>query len=106
MSAGAESEHDVAVIVLTGGPGGGKSTLLNRCAVESALAQRIGVFEEAIRAMRGSGLEPRSKAFQCAMVATQIAAEDALKSTMADRRKQALITHRGWGDSAARPLRR
>lgn len=94
-------EHSIAVIVLTGGPGAGKSALLERCTAESALPQRVVVLEEAIHAMRGTGLEPRSREFQCALVATQIAAEDALKRAVAGRGRQALLTHRGTLDPCA-----
>jgi len=97
----ADTGHAVPAIVLTGGPGGGKSTLLDRCAAEPTLAQRIVVLEEAIHGMRGCGLAPRSKEFQCAMVAAQIAAEDALGRTMAGGPKQALVTHRGTLDPGA-----
>jgi len=96
-----DSHSSVAVIVLTGGPGGGKSALLDHCATDAALAERIIVLEEAVRAMRGCGLEPRSPEFQCALVAKQIAAEDALKRTMVGRRKQVLLTHRGTLDPCA-----
>ncbi len=95
---GTDSEHAVPVIVLTGGPGGGKSALLDHCATDAALAERIIVLEEA---MRGCGLEPRSPEFQCALVAKQIAAENALKRMIAGRRKQALLTHRGTLDPCA-----
>ena len=97
----ADSEHRGTVIVLTGGPGGGKSALIKRCAAEPALASRIIVLEETICAMHGCGLDPRSPEFQCRLVATQIAAEQAHKRIRESNDMPVLITHRGTLDPCA-----
>jgi len=97
----ADSENAVPVIVLTGGPGGGKSALLNRCMTEPELAAHLLPLEEAIQGMRGSGLDPRSREFHCVLAAHQIAAEDALKRTTASHHRRAIVTHGGTLDRCA-----
>jgi len=102
------------VICLTGGPGGGKSTLQQRMAIDEEWAEVTVVMEEAIRAMRFVRLHPRTPEFQCALVATQAATEESLQralagsgkwfdglTTLSDVEGRLLVTHRGTLDPCA-----
>jgi nicotinamide riboside kinase len=91
----------VSVVALTGGPGGGKSELLRRLQAVPAMGAAVVVLEEAIRAMRFVRLGPRSREFQCALVATQAASEESLTRALADSGKKLLVTHRGTLDPCA-----
>jgi hypothetical protein len=58
-------------IVLTGGPGGGKTTLINELAADPAWAGRFLALPEAIAVAGQTGVSPREPLFQRLMVATQ-----------------------------------
>jgi len=85
------------VIAITGGPGGGKTELLRAIAVES----RLLITEEAIHSLRFVRLSPRSREFQCALVAIQAGTEAALLRSLAQTQVQAILTHRGTLDPCA-----
>lgn len=88
-------------VVLTGGPGGGKSELIRAILGQPGLHGQVVVLEEAIRAMRFVRLNSRTREFQCALVATQAASEDNLTQTLADSDRNLLVTHRGTLDPCA-----
>ena len=67
------------MVTLTGGPGGGKSTLLRHVREHPALGGRVVVVEEAIHLMRFVQLSPITPAFQCALVTIQADTEDFLR---------------------------
>jgi hypothetical protein len=95
------SESPWKVIVLTGGPGGGKSELLERVLHDATLGPLVLALEEAIYAMRGCGLNPRSAEFQRLLVQRQKEREeDALRSEE-DAPKRLLVMHRGTLDPCA-----
>ena len=89
------------VIALTGGPGGGKSTLLRKIAKDGDLGARVTICEEAIRGIWCVHLNPRSKEFQCALVAIQAATEAMLLGSLAHTHVCAIITDRGTLDPCA-----
>jgi predicted ATPase len=88
-------------VAITGGPGGGKSSLLRHLAGEPDIKGRIVILEESIRGMRFARLEPRTREFQCALVAIQAGSEDSLKSALAGSATRLLFSHRGTLDPCA-----
>jgi hypothetical protein len=90
-------------IVLTGGPGGGKTTLMGELRAEDPHAQRWIMVPEAAPLLFRGGLDGRLKEFQKAVVRLQIALEDACAE--AARPGQGLICHRGTLDALAYWLR-
>ena len=106
MAARASVARDLAApavpaLALTGGPGGGKSTLLAR--LRGGTLGRFGVLvlEEAIHGMRFVRLDPRTEAFQCALVAVQAATEELGRQVLAGGPPAVLLTHRGTLDPCA-----
>jgi hypothetical protein len=95
--------HDraMAVIVLTGGPNGGKSTLLRHLREHPLLGNRIVVMEEAIHLMRFVRLSPMTPAFQCALVSIQVGTEDFLCQDRHGTDACAIVSHRGTLDPCA-----
>jgi predicted ATPase len=89
------------VVALTGGPGGGKSTLLKLVSQKLQLTPFIIVLEEAIHGMAGCGLDPRSAEFQRLLVQRQRAREDDTLSVAAREGKGLIVTHRGTLDPCA-----
>jgi hypothetical protein len=88
-------------IVLTGGPGGGKSTLLEELLRDPAWASQIAVLPEAISLMRQVGVSPREQLFQRVMVHLQMALEDGLERALGDHHRRAILCHRGSLDPLA-----
>ena len=90
-------------IVLTGGPCGGKTTLMGELRAEDPHAQRWIMVPEAAPLLFQAGLDGRRKEFQKAVVRLQIAQEDACAE--AARPGQVLLCHRGTLDPLAYWLR-
>jgi hypothetical protein len=88
-------------IVLTGGPGGGKSTLLEELLHDPAWSRRIAVLPEAISLMRQVGISPREQLFQRVMVRLQMALEDGLERALGESYPRTILCHRGSLDPLA-----
>lgn len=89
------------VITLTGGPGGGKTLLLNKIIEDAELCSKVVVCEEAIHGMRFVRMDPHSYEFQCALVAIQAATEENLSRAFVGTNKRFIISHRGTLDPCA-----
>ena len=94
------------VIVLTGGPGGGKTTLIEELAGDSKWAGRFSALPEAIFLMRDIYISPREKLFQRVMVYLQMALEDGLSRALDGFDDRLIISHRGCLDPLAYWLHR
>jgi predicted ATPase len=88
-------------IVLTGGPGGGKTALIEELRRDPFWRGRVAVLPEAISLMGGLGVSPQEKRFQRLMVALQMALEDALRAALDDRSPRLVLCHRGSLDPLA-----
>jgi len=95
------SGHKRPVIVLTGGPGGGKTTLIEELAHDPAWAGRFVALPEAIALMRRLGLSPRWRLFQRVMVHLQMALEEGLDRALGLEDGRAILCHRGSLDPLA-----
>ncbi len=93
----------VPVIVLTGGPGGGKSALMRELRAENPHAERWLLVPEAAPLLFRAGWDGREKSFQRAVVRLQVAMEDACAEAV--RPGQVLVCHRGTLDPLAYWLR-
>jgi len=93
----------LARIVLTGGPGGGKTTLMNELRAEDPYAERWLFVPEAAPLLFRSGLNGREKSFQRTVVNLQIAMEEICAE--AAKPGQVLLCHRGTLDPLAYWLR-
>ena len=89
------------IVVLTGGPGGGKSALLQRVSRDLRLRSIAIVLEEALYAMRGCGLSPRSAEFQRLLVQRQMEREEHALCIAASEGRPLVLTHRGSLDPCA-----
>lgn len=90
-------------ITLTGGPGGGKTTLMRELRAEDPHARRWLLVPEAAPLLFSTGLNGREKSFQRAVVQLQIALEDVIASAASPG--QVLLCHRGALDPLAYWLR-
>ncbi len=90
-------------IVLTGGPGGGKSTLMRELREGDPEAKRWLFVPEAAPLLFQAGLDAKQKQFQQAVVRLEIALEDLC--AVADTAQRDLICHRGTLDPLAYWLR-
>ena len=90
-----------AVIVLTGGPGGGKSTLLEELRHDPVWSGQFAALPEAIFMMRHVGISPRVRLFQRVMVHLQIALEDGLDQALGSGDPRPIFCHRGSLDPLA-----
>jgi len=88
-------------IILTGGPGGGKTTLIEELSRDPAWAGRFAALPEAIFTMRRLNISPREKLFQRAMVYLQIALEDGLDRALGPGDSRFILCHRGSLDPLA-----
>jgi hypothetical protein len=88
-------------VVLTGGPGGGKSSLLGRVAEDSRLSRFVASAEEAIHCMGFLRLSPWRSEFQCGFVATQVGLETGMEISLAGSPTRLLLFHRGTLDPCA-----
>lgn len=84
-------------IILTGGPGGGKSTLMEELRREG----RFLFLPEAIFTVGGVGIPPSQKQFQRLMVRAQWGLEDALTQTLLPDDDRLVLCHRGSLDPLA-----
>ena len=89
------------LIVLTGGPGGGKTTLIEELSCQSSCSGRFAALPEAIFILRHTGISPRKKLFQRAMVHLQMAMEDGLSRALGPHDRRLILCHRGALDPLA-----
>ncbi len=90
-------------IVLTGGPCGGKTTLLRELRAADPRGERWLLVPEAAPLLFQAGLDGRRKSFQQAVVKLQIALEESYAA--AAHPHQVLLCHRGTLDALAYWLR-
>jgi hypothetical protein len=88
-------------IVLTGGPGGGKTTLIEELAQDPVWHGSFLTLPEAILVAGRVGVSTKERLFQKLMVATQLALEDALAHTLDPSDRRFIICHRGTLDPLA-----
>lgn len=91
-----------ACIVLTGGPGGGKTTLMRELREQDPSAHLWLMVPEAALPLLGTGLNLSAKSFQKAVISLQKAQEDILAELASDK---VLLCHRGTLDPLAFWLR-
>lgn len=89
------------IIVLTGGPGGGKTTLINELSNDPQWEGQFAALPEAISLMRDIHILPREKLFQRVMVHLQMALEDGLKRAFGPDSSRQIFSHRGSLDPLA-----
>ena len=94
------------VIVLTGGPSGGKSTLLEELQRDPQWATCFVALPETVHAARLVNISPQEKLFQRVMVRLQMALEDGLDSALGPQDSRCIICHRGSLDPLAFWLQR
>jgi tRNA (adenine37-N6)-methyltransferase len=95
-----------AVIVLTGGPGGGKSTLIEDLRRDPEWAGRFVTLPEAVQYARFINILPTEKLFQRAIVQLQIGLEEGLRRMLDPDDPRPIICHRGSLDPLAYWLQR
>jgi hypothetical protein len=88
-------------IVLTGGPGGGKTTLIEELLGDPAWSVHIVALPETIFLLGQVGISPREKLFQRVMVHLQMALEDGLDHAFAQAGPRIILCHRGSLDPLA-----
>jgi len=88
-------------VVLTGGPGGGKTTLIEELADAPHWRGRFAALPEAIFLMRSVGISAREKLFQRVMVHLQMALEDGLAHALCLEEPRLILCHRGSLDPLA-----
>lgn len=81
-------------IVLTGGPGGGKTTIVSELSQDASWRGRFLAMPEAIYAVGQMGISHRQQLFQRLMVETQRAQEDALCRTLGAGDSRFVLCHR------------
>jgi AAA domain len=88
-------------IALTGGPGGGKTTLIEELAQDPAWRDNFLALPEAILVAGRVGVPLREPLFQKLMVETQRGLEDALSHTLDPSDPRFILCHRGTLDPLA-----
>jgi predicted ATPase len=88
-------------VVLTGGPGGGKTTLIEELTRDPAWAGRFLALPEAIHSAGRVGISPHEPLFQRLMVETQRGLEEALARTLEPDDPRFVLCHRGTLDPLA-----
>ena len=88
-------------IVLTGGPGGGKTTLIEELSRDPTWAGRFAALPEAIFILRDVNISLREKLFQRVMVHLQMAMEDGLARALEPYGRRIILCHRGSLDPLA-----
>ena len=94
------------MVALTGGPGGGKTTLVEELAVDSHWRGRFAALPEAIFLMHDVGISARERLFQRVMVHLQLALEDGLARALDPWDSRLILCHRGSLDPLAYWLNR
>lgn len=89
------------MLVLTGGPSGGKTTLIDELLRDPVWAGQVAALPEAIFTLRQVGISPREKLFQRVMVYMQIAMEDSLSRALGSDNRRLILCHRGSLDPLA-----
>ena len=89
------------VIVLTGGPGGGKSTLIEELRRDPAWVARFVALPEAVHYARFTNISPQDKLLQRVIVHLQMALEDGLDRALGPEDSRPIICHRGSLDPLA-----
>lgn len=95
--------QDCRRIVLTGGPGGGKTAFMRELRAQDPQAQRWLHIPESAPLLFHAGLSAREKTFQRSVVWLQMVLEDSIAA--AARPDQILLCHRGTLDPLAYWLR-
>jgi predicted ATPase len=98
--------NNCPVIVLTGGPGGGKSTLIEELSHDPTSTGRFAAVPEAILTMGNVNISPQEKLFQHVMVQMQIAMEDGLARALGPDDRRIILCNRGSLDPLAYWLER
>jgi len=88
-------------VVLTGGPGGGKTTIIRELQREAVWNTHVLVVPETIAILAATGISPRERVFQRVMVAMQAAIEEALDHALTPDDRRTIICHRGSLDPLA-----
>jgi hypothetical protein len=89
------------ILVLTGGPGGGKTALIEELSRDPTWTGRFAALPEAIFLMRHIGISPREKLFQRVMVHLQVGLEEGLARALGPDDPRAILCHRGSLDPLA-----
>ncbi len=89
------------MICLTGGPGGGKSTLLDDLARHPDWAGKFCALPEAVQYARHLQISPHTQLFQRAVVYLQIGLEQGLDRALGQDDLRPIICHRGSLDPIA-----
>jgi len=89
------------LIVLTGGPGGGKSRLTEELQHDAAWSGRVAALPEAIFIMQGMGVSSRERRFQRLMVHLQMSLEEGLQRGLGPAGGRVVLCHRGSLDPLA-----
>jgi hypothetical protein len=89
------------VIVLTGGPGGGKTTLIQYLARDASWASAFVALPEAAHYAWDVNVARTEKLFQRVMVRFQTALEEALSAALGPEDTRAVLCHRGSLDPLA-----
>ncbi len=99
--AAAGKPPDRPVIVLTGGPGGGKSTLIEDLRKDPLWAGRFTCLPEAVQYARFCQVSPDEKLFQRMVVHLQIGLEDGMLRALEPAGPRLILCHRGSLDPLA-----
>ena len=89
------------IVVLTGGPGGGKTTLIDELLHDSAWDRRVAALPEAISLMRHLNIYSRERLFQRMMMYLQLSLEDGLNRALGPDDPRLILCHRGTLDPLA-----
>jgi hypothetical protein len=89
------------VIALTGGPGGGKSTLIEQMRAQQEWAGRFVVLPETVQYARFANISSREKLFQRLVVTLQMALEDGMQTALEPDDRRFILCHRGSLDPLA-----
>ncbi len=96
-----DEENQIQTIVLTGGPGGGKSTFIRELKQNPEWAGRFVALPETVAIAGATGITPNEKRFQRMAVCFQTALEDQIKKVIRPGKTDFLICERGSLDPLA-----